>query len=101
MRLKDRVAIITGGARGIGRAIVEVFVKEGATALIWDVVDAGEETAKELQGEGYNVEFYRVDVSNAQEVQDTVNAIVEKYSQLSYFDIFFLSFKSNQEDLFN
>ena len=82
MRLKDRVAIITGGARGIGRAIVEVFVKEGATALIWDVVDAGEETAKELQGEGYNVEFYRVDVSNAQEVQDTVNAIVEKYGRI-------------------
>lgn len=82
MRLKDRVAIITGGARGIGRAIVEVFSKEGATVLIWDVVDAGEETAKDLQGQGYPVEFYRVDVSNAQEVQDTVDVIMNKYGRI-------------------
>jgi 3-oxoacyl-[acyl-carrier protein] reductase len=41
MRLQNRVAIITGAARGIGKAAAEVFCREGATVIIWDLLDLG------------------------------------------------------------
>ena len=82
MRLKDRVAIITGGARGIGKATAEVFTKEGATALIWDVLEEGEATAAGIREAGRQAEFFKVDITNPQEVQSTVEGILEKYGRI-------------------
>ena len=48
MRLQNKVAIITGAARGIGRGAAEVFCQEGATVIIWDVLEEGEDTAQTL-----------------------------------------------------
>ncbi|MBE3089534.1 MAG: SDR family NAD(P)-dependent oxidoreductase, partial [Actinobacteria bacterium] len=65
MRLKDRVAIITGGARGIGKKISQTFLKEGASVYIFDVnEEEGARTVCELQP-AYDgkVIFFKVDIT--------------------------------------
>lgn len=60
--LKSQVVIITGGARGIGKAAAEVFAAKGATVVIWDVdLAAGEALANQLTSAGHAARFYRVD----------------------------------------
>ncbi|MFN2184638.1 MAG: beta-ketoacyl-ACP reductase [Anaerolineae bacterium] len=80
MRLKDRVALITGGAAGIGRATAQRFVEEGAKVVICDVNPvAGEAAADEL---GPNAVFYQVNVIDRQAVQDWVDGVVESYGRV-------------------
>ncbi|MCB2201018.1 glucose 1-dehydrogenase [bacterium] len=76
-RLEGKVAIVTGGASGIGRAIVDRFVEEGAKVSIWDVnEEAGNAAASEL---GDKVEFRKVNTADAAGVQAAVNGVVEKW----------------------
>jgi 3-oxoacyl-[acyl-carrier protein] reductase len=80
MRLKDRVALITGGAAGIGKATAQRFVEEGAHVVICDVnTEAGQAAVTEL---GPNAAFYQVDVTDRQAVQEWVDAVVEKYGRV-------------------
>ena len=73
MRLKDRVALVTGGARGIGRATAEAFLKEGAKVCIVDVDEAVvAEAAKELGGGTLG---FVMDVTNRKSVEDGVAKI--------------------------
>lgn len=79
MRLADRVVIVTGGAQGIGRAIVERFLESGATVAIWDRdVDLAKKTAGELQKRG-RVATITVDVTKYADVErardDTIKAL--------------------------
>ena len=68
MRLKDKVAIITGGAAGIGKATSERFLEEGATVVICNVnQEAGEATARDL---GSKAVFYQVDVTQKESVSN-------------------------------
>jgi len=74
-RLRDKVAIVTGGANGIGRAICELFVEEGAKVLAVDIEeDAGQSLAAALGGEA---RFCRADVSNQEEVRHAVEIAAE------------------------
>ena len=74
MRLEGKVALITGGAAGIGKATAEKFVQEGARVVICDVNEAlGQETAHNL---GENCTFYKVDISDRQVVQDWVESVI-------------------------
>jgi len=81
-RLDGQIAIITGGARGIGKGICEVFCNAGATVFLWDVIDEGEATAKELTAAGHNVSFQKVDVTNQESTDTAVAAIMEKTGRI-------------------
>jgi NAD(P)-dependent dehydrogenase (short-subunit alcohol dehydrogenase family) len=78
--LSGKVALITGGADGIGRATAELFVAEGARVVIADVnVEAGEALAAQLGG---NAVFQRTDVSSADEIQAAIDLAVAKFGGL-------------------
>ena len=81
-RLKNRVAIITGGARGIGQATAEVFCKEGATVIIWDLLEVGEETASILRGQGFACEFQKISTTDMGGIENAVKSIVERYGKI-------------------
>lgn len=78
--LAGKVAIVTGGAGGIGGGIVELFVEEGAEVVIADLDgERGEALAAEL---GATAAFKRTDVGNADEVQQAVDFAVERFGGL-------------------
>ncbi|MEZ0608697.1 3-oxoacyl-[acyl-carrier-protein] reductase [Fibrella sp. WM1] len=82
MRLANKTAIITGGARGIGRAAAELFTREGAAVVIWDMLDEGEDAAQALRDQGYNATFMRVSVTDVPSVEEAVRAVLEQYGQI-------------------
>jgi 3-oxoacyl-[acyl-carrier protein] reductase len=78
MRLEGKVALITGGAAGIGKATAKVFIEQGASVSICDVNEkAGLETAEDL-----GCTFSKVDVSNRGAVQDWVDEIVAQFGRI-------------------
>ncbi len=82
-RLQDRVAVVTGGAAGIGKATAEKFCAEGAAVSIWDVnVEAGETTVKELADNGYTAEFRTVNTSDINAVNAAVEAVKNRYGRI-------------------
>lgn len=83
MRLKDKVAIITGGASGIGLAACRRFVEEGAKVVLCDYdAEKGKEEAKKLQDEGYDVQFVQVDVANMKSVRELMDCTLNMYGRI-------------------
>ena len=83
MRLQDRVAVVTGGSSGIGRAIALRFADEGAHVVVGDVVreprEGGETTESLLGDRGFHVD---ADVSRGDDVDRLVAAAVDRYGRL-------------------
>ena len=83
MRLKDKVALITGGARGIGKAIAFAYAKEGADIVVADVnLEEAEKTAKEIEALGRKALALTMDVTDYSKVEEAVNKILDKFAKI-------------------
>jgi len=84
MNLTGKVAIVTGGATGIGKAIVEKLSSHGATVIINynSSKTASEELVNELTNKGYTVDCIQANVSNFSDAEKLINYAVEKYGRL-------------------
>ncbi len=83
MQLKDKIALITGAARGIGKEIALRFAKEGATVIISDInAEKATATAREFINSGFNAEDFACDVTNAEQVGEMVNKILDKHNRI-------------------
>jgi 3-hydroxybutyrate dehydrogenase len=83
MRLKDKVAIVTGAASGIGKEIAIIFAREGAKVAIADLDQkAADATAREMDPSGKRVIGVAMDVANEQQVDDGTARVVETFGSL-------------------
>ncbi len=83
MLLKDKVAIITGGASGIGRGIAIKFAEEGGSVVISDITEPeGKKTAAEVSQKGGNGLFVRCDVTSSRQVQEMVSQVIRKFGRI-------------------
>jgi len=81
--VKDKKAIVTGGASGIGKAISRLFAREGAQVALLDVdTESAEETVQEIEGRGGAVSFFECDVSSSEQVRNTFESIVGAFGSI-------------------
>lgn len=83
MNLKNKVAIITGGASGIGESGTRIFAENGAEVIMLDVNEkAGQSLESELLQKGQKVWFIKTDISDENSVKDAFDKIKERYSEI-------------------
>jgi NAD(P)-dependent dehydrogenase (short-subunit alcohol dehydrogenase family) len=87
-RLANKIAVVTGGSSGIGRAISAAYASEGAKVVVADLVEKSRDpkedtsTVELVKSLGSDAIFVEVDVSNSQSVDDLVKTAVEKYGRV-------------------
>ena len=83
MRLEGKVALITGGASGMGKVASRLFASEGARVVLTDVADEpGEATAASIRADGGQASYVHADVSKERDAEAMVNAAVQTYGGL-------------------
>ena len=82
-KVEGRVALVTGGARGIGRAISEKLAAEGAAVALVDIMlDVAEKTAAEFREMGYNAMAVQANVAKFEDAEAAVKAVMDQYGRL-------------------
>ena len=83
MKLKDRVAIVTGSGRGIGKAIAHKLASEGASVVVCALhIETARQTADEIKDQGYTAFALKTDVTKQAEVHDLVKNTLEQYGKI-------------------
>lgn len=82
MRLENKIAIITGAARGIGQAIAELFAREGATVILLDLLPEGEEVAAKIKASGGKAEFHTVSVTDKGAIEALFKKVHSAYGRI-------------------
>jgi 3-oxoacyl-[acyl-carrier protein] reductase len=86
MKFKEQVAVITGGARGIGKAIALELASKGSDIVIADIIEEqAEETAGELEKLGITSMAVKMDVSDSESVASSISNIKEKMGRIDIF----------------
>lgn len=79
----EQVIIVTGGARGIGRATAEGFCRQGGRAALFDLsVEAGRQAEAEMRQAGYEARFHQVDITDQAQVDRAVAAVVAEWGRV-------------------
>lgn len=82
-KLDNKVAVITGGAQGIGKAAVKKFAEEGASVVIWDVnEEKANSTITELNGISDKIEFQKVNVTSLESVTEAAKQLISKFKKI-------------------
>jgi 3-oxoacyl-[acyl-carrier protein] reductase len=82
-KLEGRVALVTGGARGIGKAICERLAAEGASLAIVDILkEVADETVAEFKAKGVNAIAFGANVAKPDDADETIKAVVEEFGKL-------------------
>ena len=83
MRLENKVALISGGARGIGAAVAKIFAQEGAKLVICDILeDEGRKTAEEITAAGGECVFVRLDVTSETDWEQAAAEVTSRFGRL-------------------
>ena len=82
--LAGKVALVTGAARGIGRASAQAFAARGAAAVVCDLRDEAEQTVREIDEAGGKAMFVRCDVTDPDAVRELVDTTVERFGRLDF-----------------
>ena len=82
-QLKGKIALVTGGSAGIGRATAQLFSRKGAKVVVADInAEGGEETVQGIRDAGGEAQFVRTDISKSTEVEALLKRIIEDYGRL-------------------
>jgi len=83
IELKDRVAVVTGGANGIGRETALAFARAGAAVAVWDMAEeAGQVVVAEIERAGGKASFFKVNVAQQAEVEATVKGVLDRFGKI-------------------
>lgn len=82
-RLDSKVAVITGGAAGMGRVQSELYGREGAIVAVIDIDESGgQETVAAIEADGGTADFWKVDISDEGQVRNAVGAVVQRFGRI-------------------
>jgi len=82
-RVKDKLAIITGAARGFGKADALTLAREGADIAIWEInMDGAVQTAKEVRALGRKALAMKVDITNSSEINEVAQKVLDEFGKI-------------------